>query len=93
MRFCCRGIEELHRNSGLREFAVFTARYPDGYVFVLQHRALDPDALPPFSESPMSTVSELLLNYCPWCGGDLKQFYGDQLNELDKSELKLGMGR
>ena len=62
MRFCCRDIEELHRNSGLREFSVFTARYPDGFVFVLQHRALDPDALPPFTESPMSAVSELPLN-------------------------------
>jgi hypothetical protein len=41
----------------------------------------------------MSTVSELLLNYCPWCGVKLEQFYRDQLKELDKSELKLGMGR
>lgn len=93
MNFCCHGIEKLHENSGLREFGVFTARYPDGFVFVLQHRALDPDALPPFTESPMSTVSELLLNYCPCCGVNLKQFYGDQLKELDKSSLKLGMGR
>ena len=93
MNFCCPGIEELHKNAGLREFAVFTARYPDGFVFVLQHRAMDPNALPPFTESPISTVSELLLNYCPSCGRDLRQFYRDQLNELDKSELKLGMGR
>ncbi|MGA8739548.1 MAG: hypothetical protein WB561_00010 [Terracidiphilus sp.] len=93
MKFCCREIEELHENSGLREFAVFTARYPDGFVFVLQHRALDPDALPPFTESPMSTVSELLLKYCPWCGVNLNQFYCDQLEELDRSGLKLGMGR
>jgi hypothetical protein len=93
MKFCCNGIEGLHGNAGLREFGVFTARYPDGFIFVLQHRALDPDALPPFSESPMSTVSELLLNYCPWCGVNLKEFYRDQLKELDRSELKLGMGR
>lgn len=93
MRFCCRDIEELHRNSGLREFSVFTARYPDGFVFVLQHRALDPDALPPFTESPMSAVSELPLTFCPWCGVNLKLFYRDLLQELDKSELKLGMGR
>jgi hypothetical protein len=93
MKFCCNGIEGVHANVGLREFAVFTARYPDGFVFVLQHRALDPDALPPFTESPMSTVSELLINYCPWCGVNLKEFYRDQLKELDKSELKLGMGR
>jgi hypothetical protein len=93
VKFCCFGIEELHGNAGLREFAVFTARYPDGFVFVLQHRALGLDALPPFTESPMSIVSELLLNYCPWCGVNLKQFYRDNLKELDKSGLKLGMGR
>ena len=93
MKFCCEAFERLHQNAGLREFAVFTARYPDGSVFVLQHRALDPDALPPFTESPMSSVSELLLNYCPWCGVTLQQFYRDHLIELDQSELKLGMGR
>lgn len=93
MKFCCHGIEGLHQNSGLREFAVFTARYPDSFVFVLQHRALDPDVLPPFTESPMSAISELLLNFCPWCGVNLKQFYCDQPKELDRSDLKLGMGR
>lgn len=93
MRFCCEGVEQLHDNAGLREFSVFTARYPDDFVFVLQHRAQDPDALPPFTESPLSVISELLLNYCPWCGVNLKQFYRDSLKELDKSDLKLGMGR
>ena len=93
MKFCCEAFERLHENAGLREFAVFSARYPDGIVFVLQHRALDPNALPPFTESPMSSVSELLLNYCPSCGVTLKQFYREDLKELDKSELKLGMSR
>lgn len=93
MKFCCEAFQRLHENAGLREFAVFTAQYADGSVFVLQHRALDPDALPPFTASPMSSVSELLLNYCPWCGVTLQQFYRDQLIELDQSELKLGMGR
>jgi hypothetical protein len=93
MKFCCEAFGRLHENAGLREFAVFTARDPDGSIFVLQHRALDPDALPPFTESPMSSVSELLLNYCPSCGVTLRQFYSDRLDELDQSELKLGMGR
>jgi hypothetical protein len=93
MKFCCEGFERLYENAGLREFAVFTAKYPDCFVFVLQHRAIDPDALPPFTESAMSIVSELLLNFCPWCGMNLKQFYRDELQELDRSELKLGMGR
>lgn len=93
MKFCCEAFKQLHENAGLREFAVFTARYPGGFVFVLQHRALDPDALPPFTESPMSSVSELLMNYCPSCGVTLKQFYCEDLKELDQSELKLGMGR
>ncbi len=93
MKFCCEAFGRLHENAGLREFAVFTARYPDGSVFVLQHRALERDALPPFTESPMSSVSELPLNYCPSCGVSLRQFYSDQLNDLDQSDLKLGMGR
>jgi hypothetical protein len=93
MKYCCEAFERLHENAGLREFAVFTARYPDGSVFVLQHRALERDALPPFSESPMSSVSELLLNYCPSWGVTLRQFNSDRLDELDQSELKLGMGR
>lgn len=93
MKFCCRGMQELHANAGLREFGMFTARYGNEFVFVLQHRALDPDALPPFTESPMSSVSELLLTYCAWCGVNLTEFYCDQLKQLERSELKLGMGR
>ena len=93
MKYCCHGMEVLNANAGLREFGMFTARYGNEFVFILQHRALDANALPPFTESPMSVVSELLLTYCPFCGVNLKQCYWDQLKQLDKSELKLGLGR
>ena len=93
MKFCCPGMQELHENSGSQGFGIFTAKYPDDFVFVLQHRATEPDALPPFSESPVSLVSELVVHKCPWCGVDLNQFYKNDRNLLDRSELKLGIGR
>jgi len=92
MKFCCRSLEEVHANAGSQEFGLSTARYGNELVFVLQHRALDPDALPPFTEFPMSIVSELLLSYCPG-GVNLQKFYRDQMSEFGKSELKLGMDR
>jgi hypothetical protein len=93
MSFCYSGIETLCGNAALREFGICPAHYESDAVFVLQHRALDADALPLFTEFPMSFISELLLDYCPWCGVDRRQFYCNRLSELDKSELKLEMGR
>jgi hypothetical protein len=93
MKFCCPALQELHENSGSRGFGFFAAKYPDDFIFVLQHRAMDSDALPPLTESPVSLISELLLHKCPWCGAELTEFYKSDLKLLDRSELKLGIGR
>ena len=90
-RFCCAGFEEFHRSAGNRGFGIFTAKFDDGeFRFVLQHRALDHGAsAPPFTESPLSLVSELPLRYCPWCGLDLQEFYKGNLEQMERSDLKL----
>jgi hypothetical protein len=84
------GIEDFHKCAGSRGFGIFTKRFDDGeFQFVLQFRALDIGVSAPFTESPLSLVSDLPLRYCPWCGVDLKEFYKDRLEQMERSDLKL----
>jgi hypothetical protein len=74
-----------------RGFAVFAARVESPpAMFVIQHRALDTGAGdPPFSESPLSLVSDLVIQFCPWCGVKLEEFYRGVEQEIDRIDLKL----
>jgi hypothetical protein len=59
-------------------------------MFLIQHRALDADTRPPeFSPSPLSLVSDLIIQFCPWCGTRLDQFYRDTQAQIDRTDLKL----
>ncbi len=91
MNFCCMGFEGMLGSAGERGFGTFTAQYPEGeVVFVLQHRALDEGAeAPPFAPSPLSLVSDLLIQVCPWCGVELKEFYRNDLKKFDRTDLKI----
>jgi hypothetical protein len=89
MNFCCYGFEDKFGNAGKRGFATFSIRWDDGAVgFVMQHRAMDIGAKTPFTESPLSLISEVLLRFCPWCGQDLDKYYGNNRSVI-RSDLKL----
>jgi hypothetical protein len=34
--------------------------------------------------SPVSVVTEAGMTFCPWCGVNLKRFYGKRTAELDR---------
>jgi hypothetical protein len=55
----------------------------------MQHRALDPNAIVPVTETPLSVIAEIYIRYCPWCGSDLEKKYKKAYQELDRSELKI----
>lgn len=76
--------------AGTRGFGVFvsTAEGPEP-VFILQHRSMDLGVPCPVTEHPISLVSEVRLQYCPWCGANLKDWYHRVLGDLDKSEFKV----
>jgi hypothetical protein len=84
-------FQGLYESAGERSFGVFTYQYPDGEtVFVLQHRAMDQRAaIPEYTQSPLSLVTDFQINFCPQCGTNLREFYRNHIKELDHSELKV----
>jgi hypothetical protein len=91
MRFCCRAFEYWYGMAGTRGFGAFAAENGNTpTTFVIQHRALDNDATPPaFSPSPLSLVSDLIIQFCPWCGTKLDEFYRGHEQHIDRTNLKL----
>lgn len=91
MKFCCRAFEHWNGAAGTRGFGLFAAESEQGpAMFLIQHRALDADTRPPeFSPSPLSLVSDLIIQFCPWCGTRLDQFYRDTQAQIDRTDLKL----
>ena len=75
--------------AGSRGFGVFVKT--DGGsdpMFVLQHRAIEPNSPRPIDYNwPLSIVSEIGLQFCPWCGVRLKNWYRKVITELDRSDL------
>jgi hypothetical protein len=55
----------------------------------MQHRALDQNAISPVTETPLSVIAEIYIQYCPWCGSDLEKKYKKAYQELDRSDLKI----
>jgi hypothetical protein len=91
MAFCCEQFRLNFEMAGTRGFGVFSVGrfYKDKPAFIIQHRALDLNADPPmFAPSPLSLVSEMHIQFCPWCGTQLEEFYGNS-PEITKPDLKL----
>src|SRR6185437_8006326 len=88
MRFCCAQFEGICGFAGGRGFGIVPYRDEEIQRFILQHRALDAQAKPPFSSTPLSLISELHLVFCPWCGVRLEYFYGDAA-PASRSELRI----
>lgn len=93
MKWCCMGFEGNYQMAGSRGFGVFVSTR-DGLepVFILQHRSIDPGAPTPNTEYPISLVSDVQMQFCPWCGVKLKDWYRNALKDLDRSELKVPVG-
>jgi hypothetical protein len=91
MGYCCRAFEYWHGMAGMRGFGAFAAQIGSTPAsFIIQHRALDSDAsAPAFSSSPLSLVSDLVVQFCPWCGVKLDEFYRGQEQKIERTDLKL----
>lgn len=79
--------------AGSRGFGIFvsTTNEPEP-VFILQHRALDEGAPNPNTTHPLSLVTDAHIQFCPWCGANLKGFYRDTFKKLDRSDLRIPIG-
>jgi len=90
MRWCCRTFQGWFEEAGKRGLGVFVATQDDsGPKFILQYRALDPGVPAPHTQFPLSSVSDVCIQFCPWCGANLHETYRNTFRELDKSELQV----
>ena len=90
MKWCCKVFQGWFQTAGTRGIGVFVSTQEGSEpAFILQHRALDPESPLPNTSYPLSTVSDIHIQFCPWCGSDLSKVYHDYYKELDRSDLKV----
>jgi hypothetical protein len=83
------GFEGNSQLAGSRGFGLFVSTRDDGEpAFILQHRSFDPGASVPYTDYPMTLVDDMQIQYCPWCGVKLRDWYQGTLKDLDRSELQ-----
>ncbi len=79
MNFCCGGFEDLLLSAGNRGLSVVvikehTGRYKK--VFFLQARVTDSEQLfAPVTPFPVSTIMQMSIEYCMYCGKNLGRYY------------------
>ena len=90
MKWCCMGFQGNFQIAGSRGFGIFVST-KDGSEpsLILQHRSLDERSSAPNRNYPISLVTDVRIQFCPWCGVRLKQFYWDSYRELDRSDLRV----
>lgn len=88
--WCCLGFQGHCEVVGERGTAIFTALdYAGDYQFFFQHRAIEQDWTIPVTDFPVSTVTDTVIQYCPWCGANLADFYRGRMEALDRSDLRV----
>lgn len=89
MRWCCAQFQGLHSEAGMRGMGVFARRSVDGAAyFVLQNRATEPNvSVSTTPLAPISLVSEIGIQFCPWCGVRLLEHYRDEIASLERPDL------
>jgi hypothetical protein len=78
--FCCDGLKNLIGNAGQRGMSALVYERSGGFRFNLQARAVSKEAGLQYSQTPASLPIEgnislainIGLNYCPFCGRELK---------------------
>ncbi len=89
-QWCCIAFKSAFESAGERDFAVVVDRFLEGHAFILQHRALEPDdAGPQNHPRPISTISQVHIHFCPWCGQSLAKFYEHRVQEMIRPGLTI----
>jgi hypothetical protein len=94
MKWCCAAFQGRFEEAGLRGLAVFAATSAgEPPLFILQFRATDSGTVFSDSSGPLSLLSDAVINFCPWCGVRLKDWYRQFLKELDRSDLRIQLDK
>jgi|ERR1044072_4465083 hypothetical protein len=91
MKWCCLGFQSCYEEAGKKGFTVLVGRnYMGRPQFVLQYRIVDKGAEESVtSQVPISFVSDIHIQYCPWCGRKLDKWYGKYIDELHRKGFKV----
>jgi len=96
-KWCCVGFQGSYEQAGHRGFSVLIEKDADlGTRFSIQFRAVeksDQERLLALlhAEFPVSVATETGMLFCPWCGVNLKRFYGGRTAELDRPGLSISL--
>ena len=92
-RWCCVVFRDYYERAGQRGFGVVVKRSgSQSPFFKLQFRAVEGGLEQKVSVPPnvvMSLVTDLGVQFCPWCGEKLTKFYGSRINDLYRPDLAI----
>ena len=90
MKWCCVGFKSHYESAGERGHSILIGRdsmeNPD---ITMQYRAIDPNEQLPVTEFPISTVMDIRIVFCPWCGQNVERWYAKHVDELYRPGLKI----
>lgn len=93
MKWCCLTFKSWYENAGQRGITVLVGRRSNGEPeFVIQQRAIDLERdvqSLPATDYAISIASDVGINYCPWCGRNLKKWYGKHVEQLYRPGLRI----
>jgi hypothetical protein len=90
MKWCCSSFQDSHECRRERGFSVIAAKGEPTGFFLLQGRALaEDDPTPLIHSAPVSTVFQVGIAFCPWCGTRLDRFYQDSIGQLAEADQNL----
>jgi len=88
--WCCGIFKGWIQAAGERGLAIVVGRQPDGSpAFIMQSRSLDlDDEGPKDHPRPITLISELHIQFCPWCGHRLVDVYRNSIDLIARPELR-----
>jgi len=91
MKWCCIGFKSHYDAAGQRGHAILIGRDSMGKPEVtMQYRAVDiGEELEVKTDSPVSTVVDIRIVFCPWCGRNVEKWYGADVDSLDRKGLRI----
>jgi hypothetical protein len=91
MKWCCIGFEAHYEAAGQRGHAILIGRDSLGRPEVaMQYRAVAiGEELEIKTKSPVSTVVDVRIVFCPWCGRNVEEWYGSNVDSLHREGLRI----
>lgn len=90
--WCCRFFQTMYDRPGKNGFSIVVQKNPGVAYFLLQARAVDKgreSEVDVPTTVPLLFVSQISMQFCPSCGVNLKEWYGDRIEGMYSPGLAL----